>query len=258
MIKRVQVYGHPQRVWKFCYPGATAEELLSHILTEEMPGEARVGAVLINIGTNDISRSRGQIRTQEEVLEYLQKLVLRLAKMYPQALIVYLGILPRLDCDNVRVQAVNQLMRDFMRSRGSRFETYNFSHIYQTINYAEGRYDVKTEYYRNTAQDEVHLSESGTQVQQDVFNRYFVRLDAKLNMTPIDLTRLMWQTEWEQFNYWNLKTPYIKTSSYLASKKLSNFTSVERNEILACEQRQIANEQPDRVLACEIAPHSSQ
>ena len=239
MIKRLQVYGHPQRIWKLCYPGGTAEDLLSHILTETLPGEARVGAVLINIGTNDISRSRGQIRTEEEVLEYLQKLVLRFSKMYPQALIIYLGILPRVDCDNQRVQRVNQSMRTFMKSRGPLYDVFNFSNIFQKMDYPSGLHKVVQEYYRDTLQDGVHLSESGTQVQQDVFNRYFVKLDARLNQTSVNLGKLMWQEEWERFNYWNLKTPYLKKSTYLESKRLTNFTAKQRSEILANEASQM-------------------
>ena len=63
MIKRLQVYGHPVNLWKFCYPGGTAEEMNCHISTEKLPGEALIGAVLINMGTNDLSRSRNRIRT---------------------------------------------------------------------------------------------------------------------------------------------------------------------------------------------------
>ena len=242
MIKRLQVYGHPQRIWKLCYPGGTAEELLPHILHEVLPGEARVGAVLIAVGTNDISRSRGQIRTLAEVVEYLQKLVLRLAKMYPQAMIVYMYILPRTDLDNLRVQDVNQQMKEFMRARESRFRVRDFTHVFQTMNYALGRHVVNTSYYRNTLQDEVHLSESGTQVQQDVFNKYFQNLDRYLNTMPIDLTKLMWQQEWERFNYWNLKTPYLKVSNYLNNKRLTNFTNEQRAEIIANELHQKTNE----------------
>ena len=239
MIKRLQVYGHPQRVWKFSYPGGTAEELLSHILTENLPGESRVGAVLLNIGTNDVSRSRGRIRTEDEVLESLKKLTLRFAKMYPQALKIYISILPRVDCDNLRVQRINQAMRDFMKSRGQFYDVFNFSHIFQKMDYPTGLHRVVSEYYRDTLQDGVHLSESGTQVQQDVFNRYFVRLDARLNQLNIDLTKLMWQEEWERFNYWNLKTPYLKKSNYLEGKRLTNFTVVQRSEILSNETSQM-------------------
>ena len=239
MIKRLQVYGHPQRIWKLCYPGGTAEELLSHILTETLPGESRVGAVMLNIGTNDVSRSRGRIRTEDEVLESLKKLVLRFAKMYPQALVIYISILPRVDCDNVRVQRINQKMREFMKSRGPFYDVFDFSHIFQKMDYPTGLHQVVQEYYRNTLQDEVHLSDSGTQVQQDVFNRYFIKLDARLNQLNIDLSKLMWQEEWERFNYWNLKTPYLKKSIYLDGKRLTNFTVSQRSEILSNESSQM-------------------
>ena len=44
MIKRLQVYGHEMRIWKFCYPGGLAEAMNCHIPTEKLPGEALVGA----------------------------------------------------------------------------------------------------------------------------------------------------------------------------------------------------------------------
>ena len=94
MLRRLQVNNQPVRVWKFCYPGGTAEDLHDHFPTEKLPGESLIGAVLVNIGTNDLSRSRGRARTLDEVTHYLQSLMKRLTKMYPQAKVVYCSILP--------------------------------------------------------------------------------------------------------------------------------------------------------------------
>ena len=83
MIRNLNVYGHPQRVWKYCYPGATVEELHTHILTEILPGEASVGAVVVNVGTNDVSRSRSRFRSVKEVFECIKLFLIRLSRMYP-------------------------------------------------------------------------------------------------------------------------------------------------------------------------------
>ena len=248
MLKRFQVYGHRQTVWKFCYPGATAEELHNHILTEKLPGEARVGAVLINVGTNDLSRSRGRIRTTNEVFEFISKFVLRLANMYPQAEIVYLGILPRLDCDNDRAHAMNVRMNMFMNRQSKRFTSLLYSDLFQDTKYPGPTFVPKSEYYRNLSDDVVHLSDSGTQVQQDVLNNYLVRINKRLQTKQVDCTQLMWQLEWERFNEWNLKTPSVRASNYLIGKRITNFTPAKYDEVLKVEETQKTNHDPVRSM----------
>ena len=68
MIKRLQVTNQPVRVWKFSYPGWTAQDLHDHFPSDKLPGEAMIGVVFVNVGTNDLSRSRDRIRTTAEVL----------------------------------------------------------------------------------------------------------------------------------------------------------------------------------------------
>ena len=245
MLRKIQIQGQPNHIWKFCYPGATADELHRHILTEKLPGEASIGAVVINIGTNDLSRSRGRVRTISEVLEVLQLFLLRLSKMYPQAVICFIGILPRLDCDEQRAFDVNNKMCDFIAQRLSLSRRYcyrNFSSAFYDYEWpGPTRKPIKS-YYRNTPEDTVHLSHSGTQVFQDCYNRFFNHLNKKLENRNVDLSMLMWQSEWERFNYWNLKTPSVRKSPYLERKRLTNFTSKQSEEISANEQVQKTNQ----------------
>ena len=238
MLRKIQISGHPLRIWKFCYPGATAEELHRHILTEKLPGEAYVGVVLLHIGTNDISRSRGQIRTTKEVLSSLQMLLLRIAKMYPQALIYFMGILPRLDCDNVRVQTVNSAMRTFAARRDLRYCYRSFSAAFQDVKRPSLQTTPIKNYFRDSEEDVVHLSHSGTQVFQDLFNRFFQDLPSRIERNKVENSHLMWQSEWERFNYWNLKTPSVRKSSYLERKRLTNFTMKQYEEIQSNEMAQ--------------------
>ena len=242
MLKRFQVYGHKQRVWKFCYPGATAEELHHHLPTEKLPGEACVGAVILGVGTNDLSRTRGRIRTSKEVFEYLTKFLLRLGCMYPQAEIIYMGILPRLDCDNDRVNYMNSRIRMFMYRQPDRFSCLLFNDDFQDTVWPGPTKVPKSEYYRNLSDDTVHLSSSGTQVQQDVLNTFLSLLFSRGPRRNIDRSLLMWQTEWERFNYWNLKTPSVRTNSYLVRKRLTNFTEDQYKEVLANEALQKRNQ----------------
>ena len=114
MIKNFQVDSHPVRIWKYSYPGATAEDLHNHFMTEKLPGEALIGAVLISIGTNDLSRSRNRFRTEREVIRCLKLFTMKLAKMYPQADIIFSSILPRVDYDNDSVTNINSAMRRFI------------------------------------------------------------------------------------------------------------------------------------------------
>ena len=238
MIKRVQVYCHPQRVWKFCYPGATAESLHKHVMTEDLPGEAHIGCVVINAGTNDLSRSRGRYRGADEVFETIKFLILRMGALYPQAKIVFVGILPRLDWDNDRVLQMNTRVKEFTNSLKPRYDVFNFAGSFQKTVYPGRRKVVITDYYRNLKEDTVHLSDAGTQVQQDVFNRFFVSIDQTLDNEKIDGSLLMWQSEWERFNYWNLKTPLVRKSAYMEGKKLTNFTPKQYDEIVDDENRQ--------------------
>ena len=245
MLRKIQIDNQPNRVWKLCYPGATADELHRHILTEKLPGEANIGAVVVNIGTNDLSRSRGRVRTTKEVLEVLQLFLLRLSKMYPQAVICFIGILPRLDCDEQRVFDVNNRMCDFLSRRVQLSRRYcyrNFSSAFYEHEWpGPTRKPIKS-YFRNAPDDVVHLSHSGTQVFQDCYNRFFTALNKKLNTQNVDLSQLMWQSEWERFNYWNLKTPSVRKSPYLERKRLTNFTVLQHDELMSNERVQKTNQ----------------
>ena len=242
MLRKIQISHQPVKIWKFCYPGGTADDLHRHILYEKLPGEAQIGAVVVNIGTNDLSRSRDRVRTTKEILSVLKSFLLRLSKMYPQAIIYFIGILPRLDCDDVRVIKINNAVCDFMSSRPSRYHYHNFSSAFSELQWpGPVRIPIKN-YYRNTDEDVVHLSHSGTQVFQDCYNRFFTRLQTMIEEHKIDLSMIMWQSEWERFNYWNLKTPYLKRSPYLDRKRLTNFTTVQYDEILSVEQSQKTTE----------------
>ena len=235
-IRRLQVNNQPIRVWKFCYPGGTAEELHNHFPTEKLPGESLIGAVLINIGTNDLSRSRERVRTVDEVVSYLQFLVKRLTKMYPQAKVVYCSILPRMDIDDERVTITNNRMFSFMRSFNPKSSFFDYTGPYRHADQS-----VVREYFRDTAEDLVHLSSSGTQVQQDLFNHYFIRLKSLMQQNKVDCTKLMWQSEWEYFNLWNVKTSSVKTSSYLERKKITNFDERHYQTIREHERAQSTN-----------------
>ena len=94
------------------------------------------------------------------------------------------------------------------------------------------------EYYRDTKMDTVHLSDSGTQVQQDAFNKFFALVDQSLNGRDVDLKHIMWQSEWERFNYWNLKTPRVRRSDYMESRRITNFTPLKHEEIMRNESLQ--------------------
>ena len=236
MIRRLQVNHQPVRVWKFCYPGGTAEDLHDHFPTEKLPGESMVGAVLINVGTNDISRSRERVRTVDEVVSYLQSFVKRLTKMYPQAKVVYCSILPRMDLDDERVEVVNIRMFSFMRGFTSKSSFFDYTGPYRNADQSAVR-----EYFRDTAEDVVHLSSSGTQVQQDVFNQYFSRLVSLIRDNRVDCTKLMWQSEWEYFNMWNVKTVNVRVNSYLERKRITNFDDAHYQSVQAHEKSQSTN-----------------
>ena len=233
MIKRLQVDNQPVRVWKFSYPGGTAQELHDHFPSEKLPGEALVGVVFTNIGTNDLSRSRDRVRTVAEVLQYLQFFLKRLLKMYPQSKVVFCSILPRLDLDDERVVAVNQKMAAFTRTFSRQLEFQDFSRVFR----GQNRNAIR-EYYRDTEEDVVHLSSSGTQVQQDVFNRYFNGVSELVAGNLVDLSKLMWQSEWEYFNMWNIKTSSVRENPYLTRKRITNFTEAHYREVKRLEKLQ--------------------
>ena len=238
MIRRLQVNGHPMRVWKFCYPGGTAEEMIGHIMTEKLPGEALVGAVIINLGTNDLSRSRGRIRTVNEVFETLKSLIARMAAMYPQATIVFASILPRLDSDHDRVMLLNRKLKTHIFGMDKRFEVFDFTDTFLKTVFPGPRRVPISEYFRDLDFDTVHLSDSGTQVQQDAFNKYLVKLKDIISRQKVDLSTIMWQSEWDNFNYWNMKTPTICVNKYLAGKRLTNFKPKQHLELLELEESQ--------------------
>ena len=242
MIKRLQVYGHPMNVWKFCYPGGTAEDMNCHIPTEKLPGEALIGAVLINMGTNDVSRGRNRIRTISEVFESIKSLIMRMASLYPQAVIVYISILPRLDYDHDRAMAVNRKIRYYISKLGPRYESFNHCDDFLKTVFPGPRKIPIREYYRDLEEDTVHLSDSGTQVQQDVFNRFLPRVKTMINENSVDLTNLMWQTEWDRFNYWVMKTPNLVPNRYLVGKRITNFTAKQHMEVINLEKKQKTRE----------------
>ena len=230
MIKNFQVYGHPLRVWKYSYPGATAEDLHNHFTTEKLPGELQIGAVIICLGTNDLSRSRNRYRTEEEVFRCLKFFTLKLAKMYPQADIIFSSILPRLDFDDSRVRTVNFAMKRFILGREDRYQYY---HCYDFFTDDEGQ--IVKHYYRDSSTDSVHLSDSGTQVQQDVFNRLLRQIHKNLSKKVIDCEMLMWQENWEYFNSFNVVTQGTRVNPYLVGKRLTNFTETQHEEIVKYE-----------------------
>ena len=238
MIKRLQVYGHSVRVWKFCYPGGTAEDMNCHIATEKLPGEALIGAVFIAMGTNDLSRSRNRIRSSNEVFEALKLLISRMAALYPQALIVFTSILPRLDYDHNRAMAMNQRVKSYIGNLSARFEYFDYSEAFLKTIFPGPRKVPLTEYYRDIGDDTVHLSDSGTQVQQDAFNRFFGIAKNLISLRSIKLEDIMWQSEWDKYNYWNLKTPNICKNRYLDSKRITNFTIKQYMEVLENERKQ--------------------
>lgn len=238
MMKRLQVYGHVVRVWKFCYPGGTAEEMNCHIPTEKLPGEALIGAVIVSMGTNDLSRQRNRIRTINEVFESMKNLIKRMAALYPQAVIVFTSILPRMDYDHVRVMTFNRKFRSYMDSLGPRFETFDYADDFLKVVFPGPRRIPINEYFRDLDEDSVHLSDSGTQVQQDAFNRYLTSLKVMINDNKVDLKTLMWQSEWDRFNFWNLKTPNIHPNKYLVEKRITNFTLKQHMEVLENETKQ--------------------
>ena len=86
--------------------------------------------------------------------------------------------------------------------------------------------------------DTVHLSDSGTQVQQDAFNTYFLKLEKLISLQEVDLSNIMWQSEWDNFNYWNMKTPTIVASKYLEGKRMTNFKPKQHMELLELESKQ--------------------
>ena len=236
MIRRLQICNQPVRVWKFCYPGGTAEDLHNHFPAEKLPGESMIGAVLVNLGTNDLSRSRGRIRTFEEVVHYLQSFVKRLMKMYPQAKVVFCSILPRMDLDDQRVLKVNSKMAAFMSGFSVRLSYFDCSKAYRN---AAG--NVVREYFRDTAEDAVHLSNSGTQVQQDVFNQYFNRLPGIIQSNEVDCKKLLWQSEWEYFNLWNVKNVHVRLNPYCERKRITNFDNGQYMSVKRNEQKQSTN-----------------
>ena len=236
MIRRLQICNQPLRVWKFCYPGGTVEELHNHFPTEKLPGESMIGAVLINLGTNDLSRSRGRVRTLEEVSHYLQFFIKRLSKMYPQSKVVFCSVLPRMDLDDQRVTRLNQKMSVFMRGFSTRFSFLDCSRAFRNADQTAVR-----EYFRDTAEDVVHLSDSGTQVQQDVFNQYFARLKQSISVNRVDHSRIMWQSEWEYFNMWNIKNADVRSSAYCERKRITNFTPEHYQNVQDIERKQSTN-----------------
>ena len=236
MIRRLQICNQPLRIWKFCYPGGTAEDLHNHFPTEKLPGESMIGAVLISLGTNDLSRSRGRIRTLNEVVCFLQSFVKRLTKMYPQSKVVFCSILPRLDLDDQRVQRVNSKMDAFMRGFSTRTSYFDCSRAYRGNDHM-----VVREYFRDTAEDVVHLSDSGTQVQQDVFNQYFINLKKSILASRVDLSRLMWQSEWEYYNMWNIRNADVRSNSYCERKRITNFGPDMYQSVKDIEQQQSTN-----------------
>lgn len=237
MMKRLQVYGHSLRVWKFCYPGGTAEDMNGHIATEKLPGEALIGAVLISMGTNDLSRSRNRIRSSNEVFEALKLLIARMAALYPQALIVFVSILPRLDYDHDRAMAMNRRVKTYIGSLEERYDFFDYSDDFMKTVFPGPRKVPLTEYYRDFEDDTVHLSDSGTQVQQDAFNRFFGMLKNMIRRRSVDLSNIMWQEEWDKYNYWYLKTPSICMNRYLNDKRLTNFTIEKYMEIIEVERK---------------------
>ena len=237
MIKRLQVYGHEMRVWKFCYPGGTAEDMNGHIATEKLPGEALIGAVIISMGTNDLSRSRNRIRSSNEVFEALKLLIARMAALYPQALIIYVSILPRLDYDHERAMAMNRKMKTYILGLEKRFDFFDYSDDFLKTIFPGPKKVPLTEYYRDFEDDTVHLSDSGTQVQQDAFNRFLGMLKGMISRHSVDLTNIMWQVEWDKYNYWYMKTSNIGVNKYLESKRLTNFTEKQHLEILGIEKQ---------------------
>ena len=257
MIKRLQVYGHGAKVWKFCYPGGLAESMNCHIPTEKLPGEALVGIVMINVGTNDLSRSRDRIRTSKEVVEALKLLIARMGSLYPQALIIFMSILPRLDYDNVRVTNVNQMVRTHINKMSERFDFLDYSSDFLKTVFPGPRKVPIIEYYRNFENDAVHLSDSGTQVQQDAFNRFFGMAQNMLRRLPIDLSKIMWQSEWDRFNYWNFKTANICVDRYLKDKRITNFTMKQYMEVLELEKGQKTRDLigPQTRLEAESKPY---
>ena len=231
MIKNFQVYGHKVKVWKFCYPGGTAEEIHSHIITENLPGEIQVGTVLICVGTNDLSRSRGRFRGTNEIFRCLNLFTIKVAKMYPQANIVFCSILPRVDVDNHRVLTLNSKMKYSLLNKEERFQYFDG---YKAFLDENGEIDVS--YFRDSETDSVHLSDSGTQVQQDVFNKLIEQLYRNMFKTTVDFSLLMWQKNWEYFNLFNVKSPGDRKSTYLEGKKLTNFTLEQHKEIMKIEE----------------------
>ena len=230
MIKNFQVYEHPLRVWKYSYPGATAEDLHNHFMTEKLPGELQIGAVIISIGTNDLSRSRNRFRSDEEVFRCLKLFTMKLAKMYPQADIIFCSILPRVDFDDSRVRTINFAMKRFILGREDRYQYY---HCYDHFTDNEGL--VIKHYYRDSSTDSVHLSDSGTQVQQDIFSRLLRQIHRNLPKKKIDYELLMWQENWEYFNMFNTKTAGTRKNAYLVGKRLTNFTDKQHAEIIQYE-----------------------
>ena len=156
--------------------------------------------------------------------------------MYPQSKVVFCSILPRLDLNDERVVTINQKMaafaRTFSRQLGFKDLSSSFRHSDKS---------VIREYYRDTEEDVVHLSSSGNQVQQDVFNQFFVGVPELVSKNRVDLSKLMWQSECEYFNMWNIKTSSVRENAYLARKRITHFTDSRYLEVKQMEKLQSTN-----------------
>ena len=161
-----------------------------------------------------------------------------MAALYPQAIIVTTSILPRLDCDNIRVKRMNEKVMLHISELDKRFEYFDYSDDFQKVVFPGPRKIPILEYFRDLEDDTVHLSDSGTQVQQDAFNKYLARLKGMIERNQVDTTVLMWQSEWDRFNFWNMKTPSIRPDKYLVSKRITNFTNKQHMEALEIERKQ--------------------
>jgi len=140
----------------FAYPGIKARQLASQIQNEYLPPPAKIGLIICHVGTNNVS-TRHDVQHISNICLEILLVVQTLRTLYPAAVIVLSGVLPRQDEANSRGVELNEKLRDEIETQDD--ERLAF------VDYSASFGNPFFFRFKSTRRDEfpdaVHLSEEG-------------------------------------------------------------------------------------------------
>lgn len=163
----------------FSYPGINSAKLNDVLRTEVLPPPDNISLIIIHVGTNDASVSRGE-RSPKEICDSIIQVMKYIREIYPSARVQFSNILKRFDADDYRGVEINNYMERFVKNDKKKplptgvKNPYGYYDIREIFEKKSADLDNDEELFRygdtkdTDREDVVHLSAKGILFLQEI------------------------------------------------------------------------------------------